>query len=401
MTDDTTGMARHGASLKKIMAGERPTFMVHRSYNWSGRLDEVFSALGVLHGSALGLGTVVRMTNTPPAKATAFMAKHSAVPLRLVDPELYNVPGTTFEDADPKTSADKWPILKSLPATPNARWVKSVLQAQRDAGASVLLSASGWVHDVKPEKALQKQMDFVNESRQNAGDDLMMVNLALDYRWLTEASLRDLLFEEIVEQAERHWYLRFYWPQITTRYGQLLDPAVLEGYRELAAICGDEDKLLFLPNTGLTGWLATALGANGFSTGQSWPEQAFSRQPFIAGRKGAQRPPAVPRFFEPTLLHTIEFLEHGRLSGFPGHITEVDPFALEMDTGAFSPEVSSLHYLMSVGDLQAQLHHRNPRQVARKEVRRAGRFIDDLGRTDKPAGANRPQHLPTWMRLLA
>lgn len=401
MTDNNSVITRLGASLKKIMAGERPTFMVHRSYNWSGRLGEVFSGLGILHGTNLGLGAIVRMTNTSPDKAAAFMSKHSAVPLRLVDPELYNVPGTAFGDADPKSSADKWPILKSLPSKPSTAWVKSVLRAQRNAGASVLLSASGWVHDVDPARALQRQMEFVDESRQSAGDEPMMVNLTLDCRWLTEATLRDTLFEEIVEQAEQHWYLRFYWPQISTRYGQLLDSAVLEGYRELAALCGDEGKRLFLPNTGLTGWVATALGASGFSTGQSWPEQAFARQPFIASRKGAQRPPAIPRFFEPTVLHTTELIEHERLLGFSGHISEVDQFALEIETDGHTPEVSSLHYLMSVGELQAQLRHRNPRQVARKEVRRAGRFIDDLGRADKPAGANRPQHLPAWTRLLA
>lgn len=399
-SDAAATPSRYGASLRKILNADRPTFIVHKSFNAAGRLGEVFEGLHGLWGTNLGLGTAIRMTHSSPALAARYMSQHSKVPMRLVDPELYNVPETSFEDADQKSSADKWPPLKAMPAKPNTAWVKSVLQAQRDAGASVLLSASGWVHDLKPQKALQRQMEFVTESALYTNDEPMLVNLTMDHRWLTEATLRALLFEEIVERPERHWYLRFYWPLISTRYGQLLDPAVLQGYRELAALCKDEGKVLFLPNTGLTGWVASAVGAAGFSTGQSWPEQAFARQPTIAGRKGQQRPPRVPRFFEPTVLHTTEYAEHDRLTAFPGHLTEADPFALELDAGDYSAEVASLHYLMAVGELQASLHAADPRAVARKEVRRANRFVDGLARTDRPAGGNRPQHLPLWQSLL-
>ena len=391
---------RKGASLRKILNGQRPTLIVHKSYTNSGRLGEVFDGLHGLWGGNLGIGTAIRMTHSSPQGAAKYMSDQSAVPLRLVDPELHNVPDSKFEDADPKKAADKWPCLEALPVKPTASWTKSVLEAQRDAGATVLLSASGWVHDVKPEKALEAQMEFVAESRSYAQDAPMMVNLSLDHRWLAEASLRDLLLEEIVERSERHWYLRFYWPLIKTRYGQLLDTAVLDGYREIASLCRDEGKVLFLPNTGLTGWVVSALGASGFSTGQSWPEQAFAKQQVIAGRKGQQRPPAVPRFFEPTVLHTLEYGEHERLADSDGHVTEANPFALELEAEGYSAEVAGLHYLMSAGELQASLHGKDARGVARKTVRRARRFVDGLDRAEQLTGANRPQHLDAWHRAL-
>jgi hypothetical protein len=374
--------------------------IVHKSFGKSARLGEVFAGLHGLWGGNLGVGTAIRMTHSSPQIAAKYMSDHSAVPLRLVDPELHHVPDSKFEDADPKKAADKWPCLEALPEKPNTLWTKSVLEAQKDAGATVLLSASGWVHDVKPEKALQVQMDFVAESRSYAQDAPMMVNLSLDHRWLAEASLRDLLLEEIVERSERHWYLRFYWPLIKTRYGQLLDTAVLDGYREIAALCKDEGKVLFLPNTGLTGWVASALGASGFSTGQSWPEQAFARQQIIAGRKGQQRPPAVPRFFEPTVLHTLEYGEHERLANSDDHLPEANPFALELEAEGYSAEVAGLHYLMSAGELQASLHAKDSRGVARKTVRRARRFVDGLDRAEQLTGANRPQHLEAWHQAL-
>ncbi|MDD1386822.1 hypothetical protein [Curtobacterium poinsettiae] len=399
-TADPSEPVRLGASLSKILRGERPTFIVAKSYQASTRLGEVFDALHGLWGKRLGLGTTIRMTHSTPTRAATYMASHSNVPLRLVDPELHHGPDTKFEDADPKTAADKWSFLEAMPTRPNATWTKAVLQAQRDAGATVLLSASGWVHDVKAEKTLKAQMNFVEESRSHAPNEPMMVNLAFDHRWLAESTLRDILLEEIVERNEKHWYLRFYWPIVKTRYGQLLDAAVLDGYRELAALCRDEGKSLFLPNTGLTGWVASAFGAAGFSTGQSWPEQAFARQQVIAGRKGQQRPPKVPRFFEPTILHTAEYGEHERLSAFTDHVAEADPFALEIEENGHSTEVASLHYLMAVGELQAALRTNDPRGTARKTVRRAKRFVEGLDRADQLTGANRPQHLDLWYRAL-
>ncbi|QXP05772.1 hypothetical protein KN200_14585 [Clavibacter michiganensis subsp. michiganensis] len=383
------------------MAGKRPTFMVHRSYNGGARLPEVFNELSVSHGDKLGLGAVVRMTNTNPEKAAAFMSTHSRVPLRMLDPELHHAPNSVFEQKELKATALKWPFLAEIPAQPSKPWVRQVLKAQLDTGATVLLSASGWVHDINAPISMKKQMQFVAESRQLAGSRDMMVNLTLDYRWLTESPLRDLLFETIVEQTERHWYLRFYWPIIATRYGQLLEWAILEGYKELVALCADEEKVLFLPNVGLSGWVATALGAAGFSTGQSWPEQAFARQQVMASRKGVQRAPAIPRFYEPTMLHTTEYVEHLRLENLAGHLAEDDTFALEIQTDGHQSELAGLHYLVSAGNLQAQLSTRSPRSVARKEVRRASGFLETLGRTGQPAGPNRPQHLPLWLKLLA
>jgi hypothetical protein len=387
-------------NLDQIMTGDEPAFLVHRSYNGDGRLDEVFNELLGAHGSSLGIGTVVRMPSIARKKVEAYLGRHSDLPLRIADPEIFNARDTKWTGASAKKTYEQWDYLDDVPTKPNHLWVKNVLQIQRDVGATVLLSATGWVDETEADRSLRESMDFVAESRNVAQDDYMFVNLSMDSRWLTESSLRARLLQEIVESNEQRWYLRFYWPEVSPRYGQLSDVGLLMAYKELATVCAVEGKQLYVPNTGLTGWIATAMGAKGFSTGPSWPEQAFARQRVIAGRKGQTPPPRIPRFYSSTLLHTIEYTEQQRLASFPEHVAPGNIFANEISAEGHDATTAGLHYLMEVGALQASLNMRRPNIKGLIEVRRAQAFLEALHRVDQPAGPNKPTHLAAWESLL-
>lgn len=387
-------------SLDTILAGDIPALLVHKSYQYAKRVPEALHYINELYSPGLGLGLVVPLHNHKGSSVEQFVAQCGHAPMIIVDPELHYSSTSAWES---RTDANAdWAELMNAPQKPKARWVKLALDIQRDLGATVALSASGWVDAVDGSKSMARAMTFVAESRTYVGSgEPMMVNLTFDWRWLVDEDLRATLLQEIVESNESLWYLRFYWPEVPVRYGQLIDAAILAGYRELSELCALEDKQLFLPNSGLTGWVATALGATGFSTGQAWPEQAFARQRIMGGKKGQRPSPRIPRYFDSQLLHTIEYSEFQRLSEFEDHEELVTPFSLEIEEEGHSHELGGLHYLMAVADLQSTLRGKRSQAKAAREVRAAAKFIADLRRADQPAGLNRPLHLVSWRDILA
>ncbi|MDH6238590.1 hypothetical protein [Cryobacterium sp. CG_9.6] len=390
------------ANLATILGGGVPTFLVHKSYQGAKRVPEALGYINGLHSPDLGIGVVVPLHNHKRTAVEQFVANCQLAPVILIDPELHYATTSAWEShADAKVN-DDWINLMDAPQKPKAKWIKLALDIQIDLGATVSLSASGWVDATDGTRSIARAMSFVDESRSYVGSEApMAVNLTFDWQWLVDEELRATLLQEIVESNERLWYLRFYWPEIPVRYGQLTDAAILAGYRELAELCALEDKQLFLPNSGLTGWVATALGATGFSTGQAWPEQAFARQRIMGGRKGQRPPPRIPRYFDSQLIHTIEYSEFERLSELEPHEELVTPYSLEIEEEGHSHELGGLHYLMAVADLQSKLKGKRPEAKSARKVKAATKFIDELRRADQPAGLNRPLHLAAWKDVLS
>lgn len=378
-----------------------PVLIVNRSHQNAQRLPEVFGHMAAEHGKGLGVAAQIRLPGMSVARAASFMSEVAHVPVRIADPELWRVADSGWPSAKPLNSNEvKWAYLTPMPAKVSAVWAKSVLDAQRDAGASVLLSATGWLSEANATKSLAAAMDWIAESRRQAGDGPMWANLTMDSKWLSDTSLRNALIDEIVESAERAWYLRFWWPEVKPRYGQLLDDGLLRGYRELATATAVEGKRVYLANSGLTGWVATALGAAGFSTGQGWGEQAFAAARPMGSQKGAKRPPKIPRMFDSTVLHTMDFNEYSRLRGIPKHREYSTPYSAEIDADVHTAERASLHYLLAVGELTAGLNGTRPNFLAHRRARRGQRFIDGLSPVDQLNGISKPLHLAPWMKLL-
>jgi hypothetical protein len=400
---DDNSQETDSATLREILDGEVPTFIAQRSHFYSNRIPEVFAELESRHGATLGLGTSIPLAHMKSADATSYMGVHSNLPLRIVDPELHFAPNSDWPEAgELKPTMAKWAYLREIPAKANTLWVRSVLKAQEDHGATVPLSASGWVSDSKPQTSLNRAMSFVRESRSEVGDDApMFVNLAFSARWLSEAELRDMLLQEILESQEQLWHLRFYWPAMRGGRPQLMDPALLNGYREIVQTLADENRKLFLPNSGLTGWLSTALGAAGFTVGASWNDQKFAQTAIFRRRQGEKAPAAIPRLFDSALLHTMEHAEYQRLDELDGHDPIATAFADEILQDGHTKELASLHFLASVGHLQAGLSKKSPRKAALKRVRLAQEFIDGLPGVQQPVGSNLPAHLPLWRSMLS
>ncbi|NRD10089.1 hypothetical protein [Rathayibacter agropyri] len=397
MTDQPTT-----ASINRILRGKVPTFIAQRSARHMHRLPEVFDALIGEHGKKLGVGTAMKMWGNTETAIDSYFSSVDTVPLRIADPVLFRHPLSIWEGMETTSLVRKDPTFAFYNALPNAvdpAWIHDVIHAQYRVGATVALSATGWVGTTNAAAALDQAMLIVQESRTVVGDGAMFVNLTMDKEWLINRELRNLLLREIVESNEQHWYLRFWWPESANSYGQLADPDILRGYRTLATTAAVEDKKLFLANSSLTGWLMGAFGATGFSTGASATDQTFARVRRMGRRPGQTPPKEIARIFDRFLLHTMDATVFDRLRALPGHRDFRTRFLDEIDADGHSKPVAGLHYLNAVGNLQAKMRAADRAVVAHRAIDRGLRWVDGLAQVDKPAGANSPIHLPIWQTI--
>ena len=383
------------ASLRDMLEGRVPAFLVHRSHRHSDLVPELLGVARRAVAGQVGIGAVIRLPRMRPGKARQYLDLCAAATMKVADPEIYALAGSgaPLTYTQKMTAAHPW--ASSVPTTPEVAWVRAVMDAQVAAGANVLLSASGWVPDTNGPAALSHAMGWVRASRTEVADEPMFVNLTLPASWLTTKSLLNALKEELVESTEPLWWLRFYWPIVEPRYGQMRDAAILSGYRELARTAAVEDKVLILPNSGLTGWVATAWGAQGFSTGTSWTEQKYGAEPIRRSTPGQPKPPPVERFFDRTILHSLPHADHLSLRGESNHLTCHCRFCRRLAAAStYLQPVADQHYLLECARLTGQLTGRRPGHAALRAVRDAQAFTAALptGLT----GPSRPVHLPEW-----
>lgn len=384
------------APLLDMVEGRVPMFLVHKSHQHSQHIPELLAVARRRVRGQAGLGVVVRLPKLAPTAASAYLSNCNHAAMKIADPEIYTLPGSGSPTPPSAKAATRYSWAGAIPATLDPGWVRDVLQSQADAGANVFLSASGWVTDTAGRAELGDALAWVTASRAELGsDEKMFVNLTLPSTWLTDGRLRSALKQELVESNERLWWLRFYWPVVEPRYGQLADSAILNGYRDLATTAALEDKVLVLPNSGLTGWMGIAWGAQGFSTGTSWTEQMYGAQPIRRSSPGKPKAAPVERYFDRTVLHSVPHAVHLTMRTQPNHLTCRCRFCRRLSASiTYDQATANLHYLLECASLTRDLNDRRPGHNALRSVRDAQSFVHAL---PTPLTANaRPLHLPEW-----
>lgn len=388
--------------MTELLSGDRPVFLVHRSTQGGDGLPDLLRAIDHDAGDALEVGVVVNLARQRLERTRAVIDAVATVPLRIADPELHR--HASVAPVPPARARQHPYLVDPIPDRPDDAYIRAHLQRQRDAGATALLTPTGWIDDADGERTLGLAIRWVLATRATSPDEPLLVSLALGRNWLTAPALRTALLNEIVDSNERRFYVRVLWDPLSPRYGQLEDEQLLTGYRELAQVAAAEGKILVLPQSGLTGWLATAWGATGLSTGVALPEQAFAQVREIRIKGAGPRPPR-PRYFERSLLHTVDLPTHeivaatGQTSCDCAYCRALGVTSNSVDPADWSRDLASRHQVVVAARLLKVMATRNPRAAAAREVRDAGRFLNDLA--VMPVGENRPTHLGLWGRLLA
>lgn len=395
-------------ALAGLGPGTRPLLVVHRSYQGNSALSECSHEMARVAGRVeLAVSCEMSSTRRSSENVARFFDEFPGIALRIADPALHKhaLSWGQWEDREPPEHLAR---AAPVPDRIDTHWLEALLDLQWEAGGTVLLTPVGRLSEIDPDASLDMMLAWIRATREAIGNGAMFAAMTLPSSWLQEGRLLDRFLEEFVSSRERYWWLRVRWPMVEPRFGQLRDAALLDGYRELAETAAAEDKVVVLPNSGLSGWVCTALGMGGFGTGTSWGEQAFAEERRIATRPGVPPPPRRNRYFERSLLHTIDITPHTALIGQPGYVrcdcrwcqtlNADDP---RMDPTTWNREAAGYHYLYQVARLSTLTVGARGRDRVLREVRRAQTFSQNVDPAVGLTGEATPRHLTTWEQLLA
>jgi len=382
----------------------RPLFLVARSHSGGDDFPALMTAVAAAAAPGVQPGTIVNLPRHGETAARRLIDAVRQPGVRIVDPELHLHPDHGVPVS--QTRRTRAPYLdRPLPARPERGFVTELLDRQRNAGANLLLTATGRVDEVDGERGLARAMRWVTASRAEAPTEELAVNLTLSRTWLTSPQLREALLNELVDSTERVWYLRVKWEPLRPRQAQLTDVGLLAGYAALIETAKVEGKVVLLPQTGLTGWLMTGLGAGGFSTGTGGPEQAYL-DPVEIRIRGPRRLP-VPRYFEPEVLGTIGLPARRRLSGLTGYRSCPCAYCGRMprdagghfDAARWDRDRALHHQVVSFARLASETADTDRAAATEAVVARAQALAD---RANPPlTGEDRPTHLAGWLEQFA
>ncbi|CAG7640519.1 hypothetical protein SIM91_04025 [Rhodococcus opacus] len=391
-----------------------PLFIMHKSHQYAGILPNVLADVAGRHAGALHLGVIAPMPRMRPPALRTFLDGMSAAPLRIADPEAFARddsfgPTLTAQREKPyvgPSTASYWSYFTDPQAGGHTEaWVGEVLDAQRDAGATVLLTPGLWADPATPDASLaimRQHAVWARDALKPA--EHLAVNATIPASWLTTPSLRNRLLDEVIDMDDEVFYLRVRWPLLGQAYGQLLDEAILDGYAEVANVFEENDKVLILPNSGMTGWVALALGAHGFSTGIGSGERAFADTRVIRIKRTGPRPAPTRRTFSTSILHVTDEDTAQLLDALgPGNCRcRFCRTQRRLPAGQWEKSLAGAHYLRRVADLTADIsrHSRGRRVAARSVVRNARTFVTSSSTSVPLSGTNDPKHLPLWAGLL-
>ncbi|RZL75093.1 MAG: hypothetical protein EOP32_32195 [Rhodococcus sp. (in: high G+C Gram-positive bacteria)] len=379
------------ATRDQALSGSQPVMIVHCPHADRSLVPRLMGSIVAATGGSVGVAASVRLPSATLTSHAGWLDSCAAASLKIADPAGYLLDGGIVRVKAVSDRSRRWAsYLDTDPLEPT-----SILEAQRRAGANLLLSDGRALNSGSPEKALDKAFAEADDvlAELEAGERLAL-NLTLTAQWLQNPDLRERLFAELVDKEQFDiWHIRVQWPSSLGTFEQPRDFELLTGYKRLAQLAEDEERILMLPQSGMTGWLQLGFGSVGFGAGQTSSLHAFKEE---AQRGGGPMQP-IPRYFEPTLLHTVERSVHDALSKQPDYVDCECPFCPSLLSNAdWNHKLASLHHLYWMGRLSGTGTARSQSASVRRAVRSAVRAA-----AKQPlVGTSDPKHLPTWDRLL-
>ncbi|MGV0737529.1 hypothetical protein ABQF35_11115 [Mycobacterium syngnathidarum] len=385
-------------SVTGALTGKAPILLVSRPHANSQQVPALLRVLASRYRKDVHLGAIAPLNRVSAAERSRFLDSCQAAALKVADPVGYlyadTVPGKTRPTSKGFLYQEKDTLHSVEPDDP--RWCEQVVNAQRSAGANLIVSPGRWMPADAPEAELEVASDsLLNTIKVVNGQMPVVMNLTVSSRWLTDNNCLDVLVERINELAVPMVMLRAMWDPVETA-AQPADRRLLEGYREISQTARAEGWTLLLPDSDLTGAVATAWGAAGFGTGVTSGNRAFV---LSAGGGGGGGAAPRERYLEPQLLHTILRQEHQQLVRL-GEARSCDcPYCGAAGAGgSWVGELQAGHHVCAVAATTARI--RRNLKSGRRLVTDATEFARRIESKVALDPNSRPKHLALWRDLL-
>lgn len=392
---DESSVASRLPTRDEALSGRTPLLLIHRASQRSDLLPRLMAGIVASTAGRIPLASVVPLPRSTVISNRDWLSDCAAASVRIADPAGFKLDGTIIPCDPPSSRSLRWyPYFGDDPLV-----VGDVLDAQRQVGSNLLLSPGRVVDPADPQNSLDRVFAEADQAlTELQSGERLALNLTLPRVWLTRSVLRDQLLAQLLDQEQFDvWYIRVQWASSLRSTEQPTDIAMLEGYKRLAQLAADEERVLLLPQSGLTGWFQLAFGATGFGSGLPGSDQAF-KEPINGGPPGGVVP--IERYFEPTLLHSVERTVHDVLSAQAGYIPCSCPYCPSLHSSSnWQPGLAQLHHLHWTGRLAADAAA-TARGGPGGAVRRAVRTAFVSAGAQLLAGPSEPRHLGVWDRLL-
>lgn len=370
-----------------------PLFLVHRPHQKADLMPRLLAGVVGTTAGAVSAGASAALPAASDQSIADWLASCAAASVKLADPAAF------FKDPT---------IVRVPPISPRARTRRpyllspldvaaDLIELQRTVGANLFLTAGRALDPTAPQPSLDAAFahgdDMLSELRPG---ERLALNLTLPATWLTSSTLRAKLFAQLLDQEQFDvWHIRVQWSSSLRSLTQPVTADLLTGYKRLAQLAADEGRVLLLPQTGLTGWVQLAFGAHGFGSGLFGSGQAFKEH----SQGGAGGQPEIERYFEPTLLHTVERAVYDAMRSKPGYVLCDCPYCPALRAKAdWDHTLARLHFMHWQGRLAGVGPATGKTQEA--AIRRIVRTAVAAAAAQPLASISLPRHLAVWDQLL-